>query len=148
MKLTREPDTARDLMQQSALRALSSRESPSDEKAALAWLFTIIRNVWIDQTRRRAVRDLAETGPEDEAPGSFRDDMITTLAVKQALSALCPTDRQVLMLVDLEGRTYREAAAIMGVPTGTVMSRLSRARSRMLAAIAADPAQNPDRETR
>lgn len=148
LRLTREPDLAHDLMQQTALQALSSRESPRDQKAALAWLFKVVRNVWIDQTRRRAVRNHEVLGQECEETWSFDDDLITTLAVRQALDALCPTDQQVIMLVDVEGRTYREAAMILQVPIGTVMSRLHRARSRMLSAIAAEPARSPDKESR
>ncbi len=135
-------------MQQSALHALSARESPQDEKAALAWLFKVVRNVWIDQTRRRAVRSHEAFEQEGQETWCFDDDLITMVAVRQALDALCTADRQVITLVDVEGRTYREAAIILGVPTGTVMSRLHRARSRMLAAIATEPARCQRRELR
>lgn len=148
LRLTREPDTARDLMQQSALQALSARESPHDEKAALAWLFKVVRNVWIDQTRRRSVRSHEAIEDRSPATWSFDDELITTVAVRQALDALSPAERQVILLVDVEGHSYSEAAIILEVPTGTVMSRLHRARSRMLTSIAAEPARPSPREHR
>jgi RNA polymerase sigma-70 factor (ECF subfamily) len=138
LRLTREPETARDLMQQSALQALSSPAPPREQAASLAWLFTVVRNTWTDQVRRRSVRSRAAVAFEEADAWSFDDSLVTALAVRQALARLGPRERRVIELVDMQGLSYREAAEAIGVPIGTVMSRLSRARSHLLILIDAD----------
>lgn len=148
LRLTREPETARDLMQQSALQALSSPAPPRDHAAGLAWLFTVVRNTWTDQIRRRSVRSRAAVEFEESDAWSFDDSLITAVAVRQAMSRLGPGERHVVELVDVQGMSYREAAETIGVPVGTVMSRLSRARSRLLLLIDADRLRHAPEERR
>ncbi|WP_041929357.1 RNA polymerase sigma factor [Methylorubrum extorquens] len=134
LTLTREPDAARDLMQQSALKALSTGATPSEPRAVRAYLFQIVRNAWIDRIRR--ARIIREGDVQDWPDDGFDDRLIDAIAVRQAFAALDPSCRSVVACVDVEGLTYRETAARLGIPVGTVMSRLHRARQTMLHRIA------------
>lgn len=134
--LCRNEDTAKDLVQQCALRALSARKVPADEPAYRAWLFTILRNAMIDETRRRGTAEghaaaLAET-PRDMEFWEADERFINVLSVRMGLARLGRNDREIIGLVDLAGLSYSEAAEILSVPQGTVMSRISRARQRLL----------------
>lgn len=135
--LTRDEEAAKDLVQQCAVKALGARTEPKDEPAYRAWLFVILRNALIDETRRRKASEaLLETAPTDETEMEFWDGderFINVLSVKQALTRLAPRDRDVIALVDLAGLSYAETAEVLGVPRGTVMSRISRARRRLIA---------------
>ena len=96
-----------------------------------AWLFTLMHNLHLNQRRPAAAR--AQLVPLDEAaelaaPASGHDQQID---LQRGLMRLPPEQRAVLLLVTLEDVDYREAARILGVPVGTVMSRLSRARTRL-----------------
>ncbi|NNU81474.1 RNA polymerase sigma factor [Halovulum dunhuangense] len=132
LSLSRDPDRAADLLQDCALRAMSTRHWPDKPTAVRAWLFTILRNLWIDDIRARTRRDRAEQdAAEDESgpPRDFPDGVIVTrIAVRQAFFRLAKDHRDVLALVDLGGFSYQDVADILGVPRGTVMSRISRAR--------------------
>ena len=133
-KLTREPDAARDLVQQCAVQALASAEGPRDERAVIPWLLRIVRNAFLDGRRREKVRGVS--GCEDELGDRWGDDaQVRALSIKQALERLDVPCRDVVELVDMHGLTYREAAERLNVPIGTVMSRLSRARRQLLAII-------------
>jgi RNA polymerase sigma-70 factor (ECF subfamily) len=137
LALTGDAESARDLLQQSALNALASANIPSDRKAARAWLFKIIRNAWIDQYRRQKVRtDDASPVPIEGGGWDYEDRVIAEITVRQGLSRIDPLQREVIELVDLWGFRYADAASILDVPVGTVMSRLSRARLSLLEAIA------------
>jgi RNA polymerase sigma-70 factor (ECF subfamily) len=124
--LTRGSDAADDLVQDTIVRALRG-EHLFHGGDLRTWLFTILIN--LESNRRRGlsrkphIADIDEvdnTGdPADD--GSSRD-------IERGLALLPPEQREVLLLVALEGMSYREAADIQGVPIGTVMSRLSRAR--------------------
>ena len=134
--LTRDRDRAADLLQQAALRALEAKLLPEHEGAVRAWLFQLLRNVWIDQYRRervRARRDAEETAAE--ATWSFDNRLIAAMTVRQGLERIDEAHREIIELVDINGFRYAEAARILGVPEGTVMSRLSRARLALLKAI-------------
>lgn len=134
--LTGNADTARDLLQQSALQALVTPSLPRSGDAVRAWLFRIVRNTWIDQYRRDAVRAAeAAAEPVGQEPWHFDDRMIAELTVRQGMARLEPLHREVVELVDISGFRYAEAADILGIPIGTVMSRLSRARLALLEAI-------------
>lgn len=97
-----------------------------------SWLFKIIRNAWIDDFRRTKGK-VAEL-PADALENSWRydDQLIAELTVRQAMERIDPVHREVVTLIDLAGYRYAEAAEILGVPIGTVMSRLSRARLALL----------------
>jgi RNA polymerase sigma-70 factor (ECF subfamily) len=131
--LTHEAESARDLMQQSALHALSAKVHPLDDKATLTWLFKIVQNAWIDQTRRRLVRRHENIEMVEAADvWSFDDRLINEMTVRRALHSLDVELRNIVILVDIEGFSYQEAATTLCIPIGTVMSRLHRARLRML----------------
>lgn len=122
------------------MQALAAGQPPSDTAAARAWLFKIVRNAWIDEVRRKQMRAIdddppAEAIPENES-WNFDDRMIAELTVRQGLERLEQASREVIELVDLFGFRYAEAAIILNLPVGTVMSRLSRARLALLEAIA------------
>ncbi|WP_232627745.1 RNA polymerase sigma factor [Methylobacterium sp. Leaf118] len=136
LSLCGEPDTARDLIQASAVKALGTASPPRERRAVRAWLFRVMRNDWIDRTRRSAVRR-AEAGPIEPALGvwAYEDARIAEITVRQGLARLEAGHREIIELVDLAGFRYAEAAEVLNLPVGTVMSRLSRARLALLDAI-------------
>lgn len=127
------PDTAsaEDLYQEAMLRALSARSVPEDEAAFRVWLFRIVRNLWIDTLRAagRLPEFDDDTDIDDIAPNSGDDLVVNALAVRQAFRTLPKKHRDVLALVDICGFSYLEVSQLLDVPQGTVMSRVSRARS-------------------
>ncbi len=142
MSLAGDPGDSHDLVQECALKAIRAERVPVDEPAYRAWLFTILRNAWHDQNRRRNRRaDVLDHDAEIEeiGPPAWGHDvsLISTLTVRLCLSRLPPRHREILGLVDVSGFTYSEAAAMLGVPVGTVMSRVSRARDNLLGHLAA-----------
>lgn len=125
--LTRDAETADDLVQDTMVRALRA-EHLFHGGDLRTWLFTILLN--LDRNRRRglsrrpviaAIEDVNPPAPP-ASDGTGRD-------IERALTLMPQEQREVLLLVTLEGISYREAAEIQGVPIGTVMSRLSRARA-------------------
>jgi RNA polymerase sigma-70 factor (ECF subfamily) len=129
---------AEDVVQDALLRAYRSIDA-FDGKHPRAWLLTIVRNANINRNRRRRPSLLADPdAPEvhnqvatfDSTEDVYLDGTFDA-AVAAALDALSPDARQVVELVDLAGLSYAEAAEVLGVPIGTVMSRLHRARQRM-----------------
>lgn len=102
-----------------------------------AWMFTICKNLFIDDRRARAVRVKAAALPElaDEPVVSGERVALGEIAlheVERAMARLPDEQRVVLALVAVEGLSYREAAEVIGTPTGTVMSRLARARAALV----------------
>jgi RNA polymerase sigma-70 factor (ECF subfamily) len=137
VSLTRNNDQARDLVQECALKALKARAVPTDEPAYRAWLFTILRNAAADlRRRRREVSPAIGGGAETTSIWNFDDSYIATVTVRQGLRRLSDDAREIIALIDIAGFSYAEAAAILGVPAGTVMSRLTRARQMLLQTIA------------
>ena len=135
--LAGKPDVAQDLLQECALKALSSRSRPSRERTVRAWLFKIMRNAWIDRRRCHHPSEQIDTSCEPIGCDAWRHDdrVIAAITVRQALAQIHPTHREVIELVDIAGFRYAETAEILGVPVGTVMSRLSRARLALIEAI-------------
>lgn len=139
--LAREEELAKDLVQQCAVKSLAAKNAPRDESAYRAWLFAILRNAFLDHLRHGKLTDaLFETESEHEdAPAMeyWRGDerLINILNVKQAVARLRSNDQEIIGLIDLAGLSYTEASEVLGVPTGTVMSRISRARARLLALV-------------
>jgi RNA polymerase sigma factor (sigma-70 family) len=136
--LTKNDADAEDVVQDAYVRALRFFSSLRDENAR-AWLFTIVRNTWYGRFPRRAGGAVVSVPDED---AEHRADvgldpeaqMIQQQAVEQVRRALetLPADfREVLVLRELEGLSYKEIAAIVEIPIGTVMSRLARARERL-----------------
>jgi RNA polymerase sigma-70 factor (ECF subfamily) len=131
--LTGDPAWADDLVQDTAERALVRHTAFRAGSNLRAWLFTILRNLYIDQLRARreiAVDDESAPWRSLEAPRAEVDGLVLR-DVQQALYHLPVEQREVLLLVGVEELTYQEASSVLGVPIGTVMSRLSRAREHM-----------------
>jgi len=125
-------DQADDLVQASVEKALRNLDGFTTGTRMDAWMFRIIRNTWIDTVRARRETVDYDTEAADTIIGS--DGRTTTEArlhlaeVRRAMASLPEDQRAVLMLVCVEGLRYREVAAVLDIPEGTVMSRLSRAR--------------------
>ncbi|MFN4141742.1 RNA polymerase sigma factor [Aestuariivirga sp.] len=139
--LCRDREAAQDLFHEGVVRALQARNIPDAEPAFRAWLFTILRNVWIDQLRSiRRKAEIEEEFAADLAPApvSLETVVVDAFAIRQAYACLSVGHREILALVDVTGFSYEEAAAIIGVPAGTVMSRVSRARRALAARLADD----------
>ena len=136
--LTKNDADAEDVVQDASVRALRFFSSFRGEDAR-AWLLTIVRNTWYGRFPRRAgggVTTVAEENADHRADASLgpEEQLIQQQTVDQVRRALetLPTDfREVLVLRELEGLSYKEIAAIVGIPLGTVMSRLARARERL-----------------
>ena len=128
-RLTRERSRAEDLVQETLLFAWRGFHQFERGSNARAWLFRILVNAFRAQNRkgRSSVPTLALT---PEVPAASGSD-VEFLEVTQALERLGPDQKTVLLLAVMEGFTCREIAEILGVPMGTVMSRLSRARETM-----------------
>ncbi len=122
------------------MRALQAVRVPRDEAAYRAWLFKTLRNLYIDGCRRKRPTP-AGTGADLDPPAeSWRvwrgtESLVNGLTVRLALAQLAWEKREVMVLVDVAGFTYAETADILGVPAGTVMSRLSRARAALVEAL-------------
>jgi RNA polymerase sigma-70 factor, ECF subfamily len=136
LALTRDRETARDLFQDCVVNALAAGEEPCSGSAFKSWIFSIMRHRWIDVWRsdRRHWRHLHAMDPSSpdrmrpEADPDLSAVIVNRLAVRRAFDDLAPAHRHVLALIDIAGFTYQEAAEVLGVPHGTVMSRVSRAR--------------------
>ena len=132
--LTRNAEQADDLVQDCLERVLSRRHLWNEDGNTRAWLFTIMHNIHANDTRRRGSRPVSV--PIDDQDGhharpASQDSRIAGLELAAALERLPEEQRQVILLVALEGMSYGEVAETVGVAQGTVMSRLSRGRERL-----------------
>ena len=125
-------DAADDLVQAACERALANRAQWQKGTRLDSWMYRIVQNLWIDQMRTKGRWHQAD---EETLAALPANDMVRAVearielaAVRSAIDALPPDQRAVLMLVTVEGQSYRDAAEILEVPIGTVMSRLARAR--------------------
>ncbi|HEX2790599.1 MAG TPA: sigma-70 family RNA polymerase sigma factor [Steroidobacteraceae bacterium] len=127
--LTRNPHDADDLLQAALERALTHLEQWQTDTRLDSWLYTIVRHAWIDELRSRARRERTfEDAGQAEAVPDYRGDASGTLSVDQAMECLPEDQRLAVALVLIEGLPYKEAAQIIGVPMGTLTSRLARGR--------------------
>lgn len=138
--LTPDSHLADDLVQSACLKALERWHQWQPGTSLASWLFRIVQNTWIDEFRSRARQ--ATDADEDallELPGEDGRAVVERRsdlrAVRLAMAALPEEQRAVLLLVTVDGLSYQEAADALGVPMGTVMSRLARARARLADAI-------------
>ncbi len=139
--VTGDREVARDLLHDCVARAAAARSVPSEETAFRTWLFTIMRNLWIDQLRTNRVESRVIAQLSEEAlcaPVSLESTVVNAFAVRQAFAMLSHDHREVLALIDVSEFSYEEAARILGVPRGTVMSRVSRARQALARLLASD----------
>jgi len=142
LRLARNRAEAEDIVQEAFLRAFRNFERFNPGTNCRAWLFTILRNVFLNRIRSRgrevleaemgggfdqaavAVTTSGELNPEEQ----FLQTMLHG-DIDRALATLPLSFREAVVLVDIEGLTYREVADVLGCPIGTVMSRLSRGRA-------------------
>ncbi|OQW97505.1 MAG: RNA polymerase subunit sigma-24 [Thiothrix lacustris] len=128
-----DPALADDLVQDTLAKALEKQEQLKDDERLGAWLYKILHNCWMEhlRTQRPALDiDALELTCTDCPEKHFADAQLVT-QVRAAVEALPISQCQVMTLVDLEGCSYEQVAAILDIPIGTVMSRLSRARDTM-----------------
>ncbi len=138
--LTGDRSAADDLVQDTLERALSRFHLWRQGSDLRAWLFTIMHNIYVNQARSRARHPHeALDEPAAEALHAHDPDWAELRDIDDALSRLPGEQRTVLLLVGLEQFTYEEAARVLDIPLGTVMSRLSRARARLRLILAGDP---------
>jgi RNA polymerase sigma-70 factor (ECF subfamily) len=141
LRLTRNRAEAEDIVQEAFLRAFRSFHRFNPGTNCRAWLFTILRNVFLNRVRTQG-REVLETemGGIDQAEvmvdthvgANPEERFLQTVLhgdVDRALTTLPLPFREAVLLVDIEGLTYREVSEIVGCPIGTVMSRLSRGRA-------------------
>jgi RNA polymerase sigma-70 factor (ECF subfamily) len=132
--LLRDDEAADDLVQDTLERAIRHWSQRRRDRDLKAWLFTIQRNLFLNAVRQRKVRgvqvgvegleEASESADSPDAHAGLRD-------ILAGLDALPEEQRSVLLLVGVEDLSYEQAARVLDVPVGTVMSRLSRARRRL-----------------
>jgi RNA polymerase sigma-70 factor, ECF subfamily len=134
---------ADDLVQETLARALSSLGQWRTDESPRKWLFSILHNHYVDLLRRKA-RQPGQLSIDagDVTPVDIGVDAGTRRDLDQGMQGLSAEQRQVLLLVGLEGMSYAETAEILGIPIGTVMSRIARARERLRVLMACDIGPN------
>ena len=153
--LTRNESDAEDLVQRCLVRALSKQQLWREGTDLRAWLFTILHNEFVNDLRRRArERDWLSSTNMNPAitninpaalPRSNPEASYRVREVQQALSKLPDRQREIVLQVGLEGEIYSSVATALGLPIGTVRSRLSRARAALRSMTGQEP---PLRKTR
>jgi RNA polymerase sigma-70 factor (ECF subfamily) len=132
---------ADDLVQDTLERAVRKFHlwRPGDLRA---WLFSIMHNVFVNQLKARKIAPDMEVDDTFAAPtpGATRSDI---LDLTRALGTLAPEQREVVLLIALEDMSYADVSRALGIPMGTVMSRLSRGRERLRRVMEGEPATQP-----
>ncbi|TWG94681.1 RNA polymerase sigma-70 factor (ECF subfamily) [Mesorhizobium sp. J18] len=133
--LLRDPDAADDLVQDCLERALSRLDNWQTGESPRRWLFTVMHHLFIDEKRRarRRGRTLVESpaGNEDAAVAPVQLDVLASRDVLDALQGISADRRAALLLVAVEGLSYAQAATVLEIPTGTLMSRIARGREEL-----------------
>ena len=143
MALTHDPTEAQDLVQETYMQATLHCERLGHDSNIKAWMFTIMRNRWLKQVRH------ANSGPEfvalddageerwmadsDHEPGHLCERIWEREEIRTALKQLPVGQREIILLREFEGFSYREMAEMLNCPMGTIMSRLARARAKFKA---------------
>jgi len=123
---------ADDLVQDTLERAWSRFAQWRPGSDLRAWLFGIMHNLRVDQLRRGTLTTLSLDEEADDVPTrATQSDRLEVMDIEAALRQLPDEQREVLLLVALEEMSYAEVAAALGIPAGTVMSRLARGRERL-----------------
>ena len=137
--LTSSRDDGDDLVQTACLKALQRLDQYQAGTRFDSWMFRIVQTAWIDQLRSRRRRgtpadlDTIDQLSDEGASSRQIENRLVLDRVRTVMSDLPESQRAVLALVAIEGFSYAEAAEILSVPVGTIMSRLSRGRGRLIA---------------
>src|SRR5438094_2760489 len=140
--LTRDMTRADDLVQSCLTRAVAKQHLWEAGTDLRAWLFTILHNQHVNDVRRSA-RESSSVAIDEARALAVPSNAIATLELRDleaALGKLAHEQRQVILLVGLEGMAYEEVAAILQIPVGTVRSRLSRGREQLRRLLGREPA--------
>lgn len=129
--ITRNVQDADDLVQTAVEKALARAAQWRPESRLDSWMFGIMKNAWIDEIRARRRRERVHAPPEageavGDASAHARD---IALSVQAAMERLPEEQRLAVALVLVEGQSYKDAAELLGIPIGTLMSRLARGRA-------------------
>jgi len=135
LRLAGDRHDAADLVQRACVRALERPHQLHAGTSTLSWMFSMVHSVWLNELRARQIRShgsmqwsdqlvevVAETGAGNPQTNALHQQIIS------AVERLPDAQRSVMLLVAVEGLSYHEAATVLGVPSGTVVSRLARAR--------------------
>jgi RNA polymerase sigma-70 factor (ECF subfamily) len=147
--LTRNPAEAADLVQETYVRALKAKESLRPSSNVKSWMFTILRNIWLNQLRHKRsgpqiVELEAYEGIENVAIETSKDphaqyaSKMEQEKVRNAIQQLPAEFREIIVLREYEELSCQEIAAMLECPAGTVMSRLARARSKLRVLLSAN----------
>ena len=142
MALTRNSHEAEDLVQETYLRALKTIGPPREDGNAKAWLYTILRNIRLNQVRQQRTRpkplelDADENAAERivetrKDPHALYVSKVKTQQVREAIRQLSEEFREIILLREFAELSYREIGTLLGCAQGTVMSRLARARYKL-----------------
>ena len=143
MTLSRDKTEAEDLVQETYLRAAKAANQPAPDENLKAWLFTVMRNAWLNI--RRHQRHGGRIFDHNAAGGAANDTTsnphvvylrkLERELVREAIASLPVRHQEVIVLRDIEGFSYHEIASVLDCPAGTVMSRLGRARGKLRQAL-------------
>jgi|HubBroStandDraft_6_1064221.scaffolds.fasta_scaffold00503_15 RNA polymerase sigma-70 factor (ECF subfamily) len=142
MVLSRDRTEAEDLVQETCVRAIQAIENLRPDSNVKGWLFTILRNIWLNRLRRqRGAPKMVELDGDDSAaqtavagskdPHALYVSKVERERVREAIQQLSGEFREVILLREFADLSYQEIASVLGCPAGTVMSRLGRARSKL-----------------
>jgi RNA polymerase sigma-70 factor (ECF subfamily) len=134
--LTRDSLKADDLVHDTLVRALEAKENLRPNTNLRTWMMTVLHNVFIDEQRRRQVEvrhaDALVRMHEEMTPPA-QEGQVRLAQIREAFATLPEEQRAALHLVTIEGMAYADAAAVLGIPIGTLMSRLGRGRAALRA---------------
>ena len=158
MVLSRDRTEAEDLVQETCVRAIQAIESLRPASNVKSWLFTILRNIWLNQLRqRRAAPKIVELDVDESTAGlaveASKDphalyvSKVEREQVRGAIQQLSKEFREIIVLREYGELSYQEIASVLGCPPGTVMSRLGRARSK-LRSLLSGSLRTPDRRAK
>lgn len=126
--------SADDLVQDTLARAMSRRHLWVRRKSVRPWLFTLMHNLYVNDVEKRARRPTTVAAHDEDprvAVNGHQEAALLLRDLDRSLDALPEEQREVVLLVGLEQLSYKETARVLGIPAGTVMSRLSRGRERL-----------------
>ena len=142
LTLARNSGDADDLVQETCERAIAKSHLWNGEGRLESWIYAMTRNLWVDEVRKRKVRAGAgavdATEQNELSVDAVGEESVYIHQINKLIMSMPEGLSSVFVLVNIEGYSYREAAEILGIPVGTVMSRLSAARLRLAAMVKND----------